>query len=181
MKASKCINCGAAVSFEEQQGVLVASVKCAFCGAVNQRAQAEALERHAEQRREELAAAARRRFVTLVTVGLVVVAVLAAAAALQLAGRQVADAHAALEQARAQVENVRQRQEEVLARLADLPASPGTQAELSGAANRVRVERKRYDEAAAAYNAAIDGPVAKLAARLRGFPVPAPSSDAVTW
>jgi hypothetical protein len=181
LKSSKCINCGAAVSFEEQGGVLVESVKCAFCGAVNQRAQAEALARHAEERRLELAAAARKRFVLLVSAGLAVVVVLGAAAALQQAGRALTVAHAQLEQARAQVVNVRQRQEEVLARVKDLPTTTETEAEVSGAANRVRVERRRYDEAAAAYNVSVDGPLARLAARLRGLPVTAPPSDAVSW
>jgi hypothetical protein len=180
-KDSICINCGAAVTFEERDGELLASVRCAFCGAVNQRAQAELRERKAEERRLELESSARTRFLSFVGVGVALIAALGTAAALQQAGRGVTNAWADVERARAQVVNVRQRQAEVLARFGGQPPSPEQEAEVSGAANRVRVERRRYDEAAAAYNATAAGTLARAAAWLRGLPRAAPASDAVSW
>lgn len=180
-KDSICINCGAAVTFEEREGELMPSVRCAFCGAVNQRAQAELRERKAEERKLELESSARTRFLSFVGGGLALIAALGAAAALQQAGRGVTQAWAEVDRARAQVVNVRQRQAEVLARFGGQPTTPEQEAEVSGAANRVRVERRRYDEAAAAYNASAAGTLAKLAARLHGLPTVAPASDAVSW
>lgn len=180
-KDSKCINCGAAVSFEEKNGELVESVKCAFCGAVNLRAQAEARARRAEERKLERAGAARRRFFLLIAGGVALVFALAVGTAVREAGRGVIAAHAELERARAQVVNVRQRQAEVIAQLSGSENTPEHEAELTGAANRVRVERGRYDQAVAGYNAAAQGVFGEVAARLHGWSATAPTSDAVTW
>lgn len=180
-KDSICINCGAAVTFNEENGELVPSVRCAFCGAVNQRAQAEARERRAEERKLELEGASRRRFTLFVSGGVALMIALGATAALQREGRGVTAAWAEVERTRAQVVNVRQRQAEVLARLGAPPFSVEQEAEVSGSANRVRVEQRRYDEAAAAYNAVTGSTLARLAARLQGRPATVPTSDAVTW
>lgn len=180
-KDSLCINCGAAVTFEERDGELMPSVRCAFCGAVNQRAQAELRERKAEERQHALTLDARKRFFSFVGGGVALIAALGSAAAIQQAGRGVTTAWADVERTRAQVVNVRERQAEVVARVKGQAPTPEHEAELSGAANRVRVERRRYDEAAAAYNASTAGTLARLAARLHGLPATVPSSDAVSW
>ena len=50
-------------------------------------------------------------------------------------------------------------------------------AELLGAENRVRVEQKRYDEAAAKYNAEARGVGAGLARTFVGLPAEVPMSN----
>jgi hypothetical protein len=85
-----------------------------------------------------------------------------------------------VEQARAQVRNVVERQQAVEARYRTLSESPEKDAELAGAENRVRIERKRYDEAVAQYNAAAGGAAATLGAWLFALPRRMPFSNEVT-
>lgn len=77
---------------------------------------------------------------------------------------------AEVERASAQVTNVLERQEATKARLADAPASAEREAELSGAENRVRIERRRYDEAASDYNTRAGGFPGVIVVRLFGMP-----------
>ena len=59
---------------------------------------------------------------------------------------------AEVEQRRSQVLNVQQRMQRVQQRLAEAPRNLQTNDELAGAENRVSIERRRYDRAAAQYN-----------------------------
>ena len=59
---------------------------------------------------------------------------------------------AEVEQRRSQVLNVQQRMHLVQQRLAEAPRNIQTNDELAGAENRVSIERRRYDRAAAQYN-----------------------------
>ena len=149
MSAYVCINCGAALTFEAETAQTAA---CAFCNAINERAQLELQKERFEKRRIELAAAARRRF-ALQLAGLISVCalVIGGIAFTQTSG-ELSKAWAEVERARAQVRNVQARQQEVKARLATAEPGINRDSELEGAENRVRVERGHYDQAAAAYN-----------------------------
>lgn len=89
--------------------------------------------------------------------------------------------HAALEAQRAQVYNVVERQAATVEQWGDRPASPERDAELSGAENRVRIERRHYDAAAAAYNRVAGGFPAVIFRGLLGYPPPAPLSNEADW
>jgi hypothetical protein len=78
---------------------------------------------------------------------------------------------------RAQLVNVTDRQARVEAEFRSRPPSPDRDAELLGAENRVRVERKRYDESAAQYNSATAGTFAGLAVRFYDLPSRVPLSN----
>jgi hypothetical protein len=86
-----------------------------------------------------------------------------------------------VEAKRSQVVNVLERQAATERQWRDAPATPGRDAELSGAENRVRIERKRYDEAAARYNGASGGSFASSWARRAGLPPRVPMSSEVRW
>jgi len=181
-----CVGCGAQVSFEGEgdgagSGTLLDRATCPYCEVVNDRALAllrkqQARERHEARLREE-----RRKQVRLFAA----VAALALLVLLGMAGAnthaELRDLHAQVERVRAQVENVRERQVAVVARLASAEASAGREAELSGAENRVRIERARYDEAAAAYNAAAGSAWAGLCVTASGLPERAALSNEAHW
>ena len=57
-----------------------------------------------------------------------------------------------VDKSKAQLSNVMERQDAVRKRLANAKASRSKDAELAGAENRVRIQRKRYDEGASEYN-----------------------------
>lgn len=143
-------------------------------GELRRREATETVRRTAEARKRRLALTVGGAAVGLVvlTVGL---AALGARSDLQ-------SAYEAVERQEAQVNTVRARQAEVQALFAGRTPTQGADDELVGALNRVAVERKRYDEAAAAYNARVGGFPASLWARLFGFPgeVP-PSSQVEGW
>ena len=82
-----------------------------------------------------------------------------------------------VERQKAQVRNVIERQEAVARQWNEAPPSPDRDAELSGAENRVRIERARYDEAAARYNTQAGGPLGRLTATLFGLPARVPLSN----
>ncbi len=104
-------------------------------------------QRQAEAAEETQREATRR---TLVWVGLGIAGLCALAS---MVGYNSLNATLALvDQQHAQVVNVMERQAETKTRLADHPHSSSKAAELAGAENRVRIERKRYDEEAASYN-----------------------------
>jgi hypothetical protein len=85
-----------------------------------------------------------------------------------------------VDRARAQWVSVQERQVATEKQWRGQPDSPGRMAELSGAENRVRVERKRYDEAASAYNEAAAGFPSSLWRNLFGHPERRPLSDALS-
>lgn len=78
---------------------------------------------------------------------------------------------------RAQVVNVTERQAATGRQWESLPHSEQKAAELSGAENRVRIERKRYDDAAAAYNARLASITTRFRAGLFGQPTSVPLSN----
>jgi hypothetical protein len=87
---------------------------------------------------------------------------------------------AEVERQQAQVKNVLERQAATERRLRDAPRDRDRDAELAGSENRVRIERARYDEAAAAYNESAGGPLSSLYARIFGLPTRVPMSNEVT-
>lgn len=86
---------------------------------------------------------------------------------------------AAVESARAQVDNVVSLRKKRVAEWGERPDSRERTAELSGADNRVAVERRRYDAAAQAYNASVRSFPASLWAALFGLPSEVPPSDRI--
>ncbi|MCB9527164.1 MAG: LemA family protein [Myxococcales bacterium] len=86
-----------------------------------------------------------------------------------------------VERQRSQVYNVIERQAAVEAQWRDRPPSAARDAELSGAENRVRIERRAYDDAVTAYNTAAHGFPAVVFRGLLGYPGPQPLSAAVDW
>jgi hypothetical protein len=84
---------------------------------------------------------------------------------------------AEVERTRAQLASVRQTQQEARARYAAQTLTVEREAELAGADNRVRIERMRHDEAAAAYNRQAAGLLGRLGAVVGGLPARVPLSD----
>lgn len=85
----------------------------------------------------------------------------------------------AVAQQRSQVINVVERRAETRAQWADAAESADKHAELSGAENRVRIERKRYDERVTEFNSRASGPLARLVGLLTGYPAQLPLSAEV--
>lgn len=85
------------------------------------------------------------------------------------------DAKLAVDRQRAQVINVTERQRATVRQWATAPDSPDKQAELSGAENRVRIERARYDELVTSYRRRAGG----LAGSLFGYPSSLPLSTEI--
>ena len=84
---------------------------------------------------------------------------------------------AAVEQKRAQVQNVVERQDKTEDMYEGQPSSIERNAALEGAENRVRIEIKRYDEVAATYNSSARGFPGNLVVALAGMPDEVPLSD----
>lgn len=127
---------------------------------------------------------ARKRRIALAIRGAIGLGGIAAALALGAAWTRgvLAPAWSDVERARAQVETVRERRERVEEIWRDRPASLDRDAELAGAENRVGIERRRYDEAAAAYNARAGGLPHVLFCRVAGVPCRAElSSEIEGW
>lgn len=180
-----CVGCGAQVSFkgegELSDSAPLERATCPYCEVVNDHALALlrkqlAKERHEARLREEQ----RARMRQIAAAAGIALLVLLALAAGNTHG-ELRDLHAEVERTRSQVENVRERQVATVTRLAAAEPSVGREAELSGAENRVRIERGRYDEAAAAYNAAAGSPWAFLCASATGLPTRAPLSNEAHW
>ncbi len=135
--------------------------------------------RREEAEREARAAAGRRAWA--VRVSAVIGALVAIAAACGLWTRStLAPQWVEVERARSQVETVIERRARVESIWRDREPSLDRDAELAGAENRVGIERRRYDEAAAAYNAAASGlPHAAMCA-LVGVPCHAPLASEIT-
>ncbi len=83
-----------------------------------------------------------------------------------------------VEAKRAQVTNVMERRIETQRRLANEPPYNGRTAELAGAENRIHIERKRYDESAAAYNRAASTFPTSLWRAFSSLPAKVPLSNA---
>ena len=73
-------------------------------------------------------------------------------------------------QARAQMVNVMDRKKDTLKTYGKAADSPDKLAALEGADNRIRVERRRYDEAATAYNTAVSSFPGSMWAGIFGMP-----------
>ena len=145
-----------------------------------------AIEEVRRRREKELAAEraalrARRRAIRIgagVSAGLGVV--LAIWALVQRSSMQ--EALLAAQSQRSQVVNVIDRQGATHAQWDDASDSAEKRAELSGAENRVRVERKRYDELATAYGREASSLMGKVWVSLGGYPAELPlSSEIDTW
>ena len=114
----------------------------------------------------------RNRLVAGIAGGMVVALMswgLLARAAVQAAWLEV-------DRCRAQVVNVLDRQVATQAQWARAPDSPDKHAELSGADNRVRVERKRYDDAVSSYRREASGLAGRVVVALGDYPRDPPLS-----
>lgn len=140
----------------------------------------DALER---RRAEESARAEARRATRRAWMVRVAIAV-AAAIAVVVGGAawtraSLAPRWAEVESARSQVENVIDRRERVEAIWRDREVGPDRDAELAGAENRVGIERRRYDQSAAEYNASASGLPHALFCGLAGVPCRAPLASEI--
>jgi hypothetical protein len=124
----------------------------------------------------EAAAAARRR--KYIGAGLCGAVVLLLGWGL-LARSDLRDAQLQVERRRAQVINVLDRQVATERQWNDAPDSPDKHAELSGAENRVRVERKRYDEAVSEYQRHVTSLAGRVVATLGDYPEQLPMSSEI--
>ncbi len=180
---SICINCGAPLVFRAgpEDEPLLDQARCEYCNVINDRALAELRKERARKRHEERERQARKRKI-MIGVG-VGAAALVLVALIAVFGTQseLNDALAEVERSHAQLVNVRERQDVVLQQWGTMPPSPDRDAELSGAENRVRIERARYDEAAAAYNAEVGTAWGGFVARMFGLPARARLSDDPHW
>ena len=80
-------------------------------------------------------------------------------------------------QKKSQLVNVQERQEHIKRLMDDQENSPAKLAELAGSQNRIRIERKRYDESAARYNQRASGFPASLWRSIFGLPDDVPLSN----
>jgi hypothetical protein len=109
-----------------------------------------------EKRRKARAALERRRDRRRRVAGAVLGASLVVLGVLMmLAHQDFVGRLADVERQKAQVRSVLDRREEVHERYYGKELDPSREAELAGADNRVRIEMRRYDEAASAYNARV--------------------------
>jgi hypothetical protein len=182
---SICINCGAPLSFrvrhDDSEDALLDQAKCEYCEVLNDRALAELRKQRARDRHAELEAQARRRKILVLTAGAAAAVLLVAMVAAFSTQSALNRALAEVERSHAQLVNVRERQEVVVRQWGTMPPGPDRDAELSGAENRVRIERARYDEAAAAYNARVGATWPSIVARIFGLPTRARLSDDPHW
>jgi hypothetical protein len=177
-----CINCGAALSFEaEGAGASLEQAACKYCGVINDRAQALLQKDRADARRFQVAAQTRNRFVIQLAAAVLGATALLGGIAAHQTGTKLSVLHAAVAEAKSQVVGVRERRAQIVARAEQAPEATGRDPELDGADNRVRVETRHYDEAAAAFNGAIDGPWARFCAKLAKLPDHVELSSGVTW
>ena len=111
----------------------------------------------AQLRADEIQAKAKRARQRKIRVSLLVSGTVLLCVMATSARNRLADEHAEVSKARAQLVNVIERQHSVQNRLASAPFSEGKDAELAGAENRMRIQRKRYDEHATRYNRSANG------------------------
>lgn len=140
------------------------------------RAQTQLVEKRAKQKQElEAEAASRRTLVTMSTVGVAALAFIIMVW-IGATASSLGSLHAQVVSTQAQVQNVTERKESVVELYKDRPTSPDKDAELVGAENRIRVETKRYSEAASAYNAKVRGFPGNIARTFKGLPSEVPAS-----
>lgn len=176
-----CVHCGAPVSFRGVDDSPLDHVPCEYCNVVNDRATAELRQRRARERHAAREALARRRKVVLgASAAGVVAVVLVIGAALRTQG-ELSGLLAEIERSDAQLVNVQERQEAVVRQWDNAAPGPDRDAELSGAENRVRIERARRDEAAAAYNARVGAAWPSIVAGIFRLPTHARLSDDPHW
>ncbi|RKH47373.1 hypothetical protein D7Y23_22065 [Corallococcus sp. AB050B] len=144
----------------------------------------QALEALARRREDEAKARERRSLLLRARLrrgalaGVVLVGVLAVPGLIVRNGLTTRLAEVA--QKRAQVRNVVERREALHARLEQLTPGLNRDAEVAGADNRVAVERRRYDERAAEYNASAASFPTSWVVRLSGLPPVLPLSPEVS-
>ncbi len=177
-----CIECGAQVRFRSgEDGDLLERAACGYCGVVNERALAILRDKAIAERAALRTRRTRTREIGLLLLGVVVVAAGLTGIGIANHGSELSELYAEVGRAHAQVLNVRERQAATLQQWLEAPASPDRDAEISGAENRVRIERARYDEAASAFNAASAGPWGGLCAAVYGLPHAVRLSDEEHW
>lgn len=176
-----CVNCGAPITFGEAEETELERAACEYCEVVNERALAELRKAKARERHDERVRLQRRR--NALKMGGTGLGVLFVVTLLGMFATQASltAAQSEVRRQRSQLKNVRERQQVVLEQWANAPAGPDRDAELSGAENRVRIERARYDEAAAAYNAKVGSFWPGVVARTFGLPDHAKLSDDADW
>ena len=129
-----------------------------------------------ERQQQDAEASARRKKHVLIGAG-VVAAFLALLFILGLSGRSsLRDLQSDVNEKRAQLQNVMDRQREVNARYAGQAATPERDAELAGATNRVAIERRRYDQAVNRYNTEAGSLTGSLGVTFFGMPENLPLS-----
>lgn len=139
-----------------------------------EKARTELAHRRAEQTRLAAESSAKKKRVAMVVGATAAALVIVFALAYASTVSTLRDRHTAVQSHAAQVANVRARRTTVVQQLADRPASADKDAEIIGAENRIRVETKRYADAAAAYNQAAAGWFGAWAASVAGLPPQVP-------
>ncbi len=133
------------------------------------------------QRLARKAAAKRERFRHIIWTTLAV-ALLVVGVVSMRAHQSLVSLWGDVDQARSQVQSVLERRTEVQARLHGEELTSTREAELAGADNRVRIEMRRYDEAAAVYNTRAGAFPGSLWVSLFGLPPRARlASDVEGW
>jgi hypothetical protein len=138
------------------------------------RARVELARRRVAEVRLEEQTQARRKRVGMIAALVVALSTILAVTSYSSTASALRERHGDVQARAAQVDNVRARKLAVEQQLADRPASPDKDAELVGAENRIRVETKRYVEAATAYNEAAAGWFASWSASVAGLPAQVP-------
>ena len=129
-----------------------------------------------ERERARAEAVARRNRIALVAAASLTVVLLAWGL---WARASVRDAMLEAERQRSQVVNVMDRQVVTRAQWVDAPDSAQKSAELSGAENRVRVERQRYDDLATEYRRRTSSLGGRVVVWLGGYPEQLPLSSEI--
>lgn len=129
-----------------------------------------------DRQQRDVETSARRKKVLLIGAG-VVGAVLVLLLLLGLSGRSsLRDLQAEVDEKRAQLQNVKERQREVNARYTGQAATPERDAELAGATNRVAIERRRYNKVVSRYNKEAGSLSGSLGVMFFGMPEKLPLS-----
>jgi len=141
------------------------------------------LERRREQQSRDEAARKRKQTTALwVSAGVAVCVGFLALTSMWSAQSTLEGLNATAEQKRSQVQNVVERQTRTQAQWSGQADSSEKMAELSGAENRVRIEARRYDEAAAAYNTSARSFPNSVWTGVLGLPAELPlSTEIETW
>lgn len=131
----------------------------------------------AERQKEHMARQARRRRLLAIAGAVAALGGVGAGAGLLSSRAHLLDELSQAEDRKAQVSNVRLRQQHVEARLKNAPPGPDRDAELSGSENRVAIESRRYDQAVGKYNRTVQTLWGQGARVLFGLPDRLPYSQ----